>query len=420
MPPVMSNNVQAMQKCLLTIKPVLTLSGLLLSCLLPCLAETLSLENAIGIALDRNPAVKALQARLDVSDAEIQTAGARLNPALVSDNGIAEKTYRLGIEQTFELGGKRKRRIELARLNRNVVDGEVRKAVLNIRTDVRKAFTQLYSAQQRQLALREILLTTGKLLLVAEQREKAGDISQLDVLQAEVAMVNAKNDFLTAQAHVVQAKNALNTLLYSPLESDVQLDAPTTVPVGLNTITQSSLIETGLNQRPELYQNQQSLLAADKQKAIARANRVPNLSLTAGPDLVAGSDRSLNAFIVGNMQLPLFNRQQGPIQEALARRKQLLLEQEALKNTIRLEISNAFNQFVASQQRVERYEADLIPMAKRVSDKSRRSFEVGKTALLISLNAQQAFINTKLGYLQSLQDLQNAVSDLERAVGVGL
>ncbi|TWW08666.1 hypothetical protein E3A20_22030, partial [Planctomyces bekefii] len=37
-------------------------------------------------------------------------AQARLNPNLISDNGIAEKTYRLGLEKTFEMGNKRKKK----------------------------------------------------------------------------------------------------------------------------------------------------------------------------------------------------------------------------------------------------------------------------------------------------------------------
>jgi cobalt-zinc-cadmium efflux system outer membrane protein len=425
------------------LKTCFFISSLILGLVIPVAGycETLSLGEAIQTALQNNPQVKSAKAKLAVSNAEIVTAGARLNPALVSDNGIAEKTYRLGIEQTLELGGKRKQRVALSQANQQVVLGEVNTLILDVRTNVRRAFTQLYNAQQRYQTFNEILSTTEKLLKVASLREKAGDIAKVDVLQSEVAVVNAKNDLQTVTYQVVQSRSTLNALLNQSLSADVELEAPPQQPswveaqpipsqqnqptvlqgrVGLVDTDLEQLIQMALTHRPEVFQNQQSILVTERQEALAKANRIPNLSLSAGPDWVREGDTALNVFVIGNVQLPVFNRQQGPLQEANAKRLQLQQEQQALKNQIGLEVTNAYTQFVASQERVNRYETELLPKAREVSEKSRRSFEVGKTSILIPMNAQQAFINTKLGYLQAMQDLQNAISDLERAVGAGL
>ncbi len=50
-----------------------------------------TLDTAIQTALQNNPKLQAARLKLDVSDAQVVTAGARLNPSLVSDNGLAEK-----------------------------------------------------------------------------------------------------------------------------------------------------------------------------------------------------------------------------------------------------------------------------------------------------------------------------------------
>ena len=380
--------------------------------------EKLSLEAALQTALHQNPQIKAAQARLGISDAEIVTAGTRLNPNIVSDNGIAEKTYRLGIEQTIELGGKRKRRVELSEANRQVVLAEINIIVLDVRGNVRRAYTRLYTAQQRLDILKDILATTNKLLKVAEVREKAGDIARLDVLQSEIATINASNDLQSAEYDVAQARNSLNALLNKPLDNIAILETPPIVPSIY--LSRPLLIQAALHQRPEIVQNEQGLEVTRRLEALSKANRIPNLSLTAGPDVVIGSEKAVNAFIVGNLQVPVFNRQQGQLQEARARQTQLRLEQEALKNRIATEVSNADLQYTGSRERISRYEKELLPRAKFVLDKSRRSFQEGKTSILIPITAQQAFINTRLGYLQALQDLQNAIGDLERAVGAGL
>lgn len=412
----------------------------------PAFAESLTLEQAIDLAIQNNPQLKAAKARLGVSDAEIKTAAARLNPVIVSDNGIAEDTYRAGIEQTFELGGKRRKRIAVAKAQLTVVQSEIDQAWLELRANVRRAYTRLYLTQEQQKALEEILSGTEKLLAVSQKQEQAGDVSQLDVLQADISVVNAKNDLQTLVNQRVEARNHLNSLLNQPLDTSVALSPPTLFPKLLETPALSptktsdgalqasvaktdfsleKLIETALTHRPEMLQNERQITVAEKELSLAKINRIPNLSLTAGPDIVipGGGDeggKAFGAFIIGTMELPVWNRQQGPIQKALAEQAQLQQEQIALKNKITLEVTNAYNAFYANQDRVMRYETELFPKAQTVAEKSRRSFEEGKSSILIPLLAQKAYTNTRLGYLQAMMDLQNAISDLERAVGTGL
>jgi len=402
----------------------------------------LTLEQAIGIAVQNNPQLKAVQAKLGMSEADIKSAAARPNPTLMSDNGIAEDTYRAGIEQTIELGWKRKKRIAVAKAEQAVTQSEIAEAVLNLRTDVRRAYTQFYLSQERQKAYEEILQNTEKLLEITQKREQAGDIAKLDVLQADITVANAKNDLQTLISQLISARNHLNTLLNQPLETTLTLTTPSTFPQIISEMpppekTESGalkvevqktdfnldrLIEMALENRPEIQQNENAQDAARQKLALAKANRIPNLSLTAGPDIVVpgGGENQYNAFFIATMELPVWNRQQGPIQKALAEQVQLQQAQSALKNQITLEITNAYNAFFAHQDRVMRYETELFPKAQEIVEKSNRSFEEGKSSILIPLNAQQAYIDTRLGYLQVMVDLQQAISDLERAVGTRL
>lgn len=419
---------------------------MIFSCQFPSWAETtpsqlLTLEQALDLALRNNPQVQAAQARLGISQAEILTASARLNPQLVSDNGIAEKTYRLGIQQTIELGGKRKHRIQVAQAQRQVVLAEINTVLLDVRANVRRSYTQLFNSQERQLTFQEILQTTEKLLEVAQIRERAGDIASLDVLQAEISVVNARNEVQNSNFQVIQARNTLNAFLLQPLNASLVLAPPTIIPqltpgtspppatgtlplkgsVNMVEPEMDQLIQDALARRPEIKQNLSSQEVTQRQLALAKANRIPNFTLASGPDLVTETgQKEVNVFVIGTLELPLFNLQQGPIKEALARRIQLEREQVNLNNRITLEVTNAYTSFLASQDRVKRYEVELLPKAQEVVDKSRRSFEVGKSSILIPINAQQSYINTRLGYLQALLDYQNAISDLERAVGTGL
>lgn len=409
----------------------------------PAFAESLTLEQAIDIAVQNNPQLKVVQAKLGMSEADIKTAAARPNPTIMSDNGIPEQTYRLGIEQTIELGWKRHKRIAVAKADQAVTQSQIAEAVLNLRADVRQAYTRLYLSQERQEAYEEILRNTEKLLDITQKREQAGDIAQLDVLQSDIAVAKAKNDLQTLVSQLVSAKNQLNTLLNQPLDTSLSLAPPTVFPqVAVEKASSPNKTETGalqvevhktdfnldrliqiaLENRPEIQQNQNAQDAAREKLALAKANRIPDLVLGGGSGTVFNSNNKWvpDAYITASVELPVFNLQQGPIQKALAEQAQLQQAQSALKNQITLEVTNVYNAFFAHQDRVMRYETELFPKAQEIVEKSRRSFEEGKSSILIPLNAQQAYIDTRLGYLQAMVDLQQSISDLERAVGTGL
>lgn len=104
--------------------------------ILPALAQVIqiaTLTQALDQAIKNNPQLSATRARLGVSEAQIMTANAWLNPAIVTDNGIAEKTYRVGIQEIFELGGKRDKRRALAQAQRDVVASEIDTAILDLK-----------------------------------------------------------------------------------------------------------------------------------------------------------------------------------------------------------------------------------------------------------------------------------------------
>jgi outer membrane protein, heavy metal efflux system len=394
----------------------------------------LSLDSAFVLAYQNNAQIQAVKAKLGVSDAQIKTAGARLNPSLLSDNGIAEKTYRLGIEQVVELGGKRHRRVGVAEANRNITKSEIETALLGLRYDVRKAYTDLYAAHSHLALLKDIFRVAQELVSIAKKREQAGDISSLEVLQADIVRVNAENEQQIALAAINQATNQLNSVLNQPLETQWTLSAPTAAPAlgpanSENVLKAQvenvrfdlkGLLEQANRQRPELQKNAFELESVRQQKDLAKANRIPNVRIAAGPDYVAGSGSQFNAFIIGSVELLVLNRQQGPLAEAEAKRMLLERENTAWLATIQKEVSQAYNRLIMNQERIHRYETTILTLANSVAEKSKRAFMEGQTSILMPINAQQAYMNTRLGYLAALKDYQDAISDLEKAVGSGL
>ena len=392
-------------------------------------AEILTLNQAVNLALSNNQKLQAAQAMLGISEARIIIAKTLKNPALVTDNGTAEKTYRSGIEQTFEIDGKRKKRTNLAKAEKEVVENEIKTIVLDLKSNVRKSYIRLFNAQQKFSASNDILNISNELVEIAKKRNLAGDIAELDVIQAENLQVNAKNDLETARLGINQAFNELNMFVNQVLDTDLQLEKPILIDA-LFTIngTEKSideLLSEAYESRPEIRKIQKSLEASDRMMAVVKANRIPNLTVAVGPDLVTpggeGAVQKNNitgVFVVGRVDLPVFNRQQGQIKEVEAQILQQQKELSAMQNQITYEIKDTVSKIKINSSKIQLYENEIIPKSQSVVDKSRRSFQEGMSSIIIPISAQQSYINTRFGYIQVLTDYQNSISDLERNLGI--
>lgn len=387
--------------------------------------KSITLSKAIELGVLNNPTLKAAQAKLGISDAQILQAGLLSNPNIISDNGFAEDTFRVGIEQTIELGNKRSRRIKLAKMQKDVVQQEIITTILDVRSKVRSSYIQTYNAQQKLIASREILETITNLEKIAKEREKKGNVENLDILQAEITVINAKNNIQSAKLELNEAFNSLSANIGKHLNRTIVLAPPDlmkefniSTPMVENDKTINILIEYAYANRPEIKVIEKNIEVQNQKLKLAHSNIVPDLKMSVGADFVTGDTKRNSTFIMGSLGMPIFNRQQGVIKEVKAQKLVYENDLEAIKIKIEQEVKNAFFGVITNAKSLNIYEKELIPHAKMIVKKSEINFKEGKSNILIPINSQEAYINTQYRYIQTLTQYEQSVSDLERAIGL--
>lgn len=387
--------------------------------------KSITLSKAIELGVLNNPSLKAARAKLGISDAQILQAGLLSNPNIISDNGFAEDTFRVGIEQTIELGNKRSRRIKLAKMQKDVVQQEIITTILDVRSKVRSSYIQTYNAQQKLIASREILETITNLEKIAKEREKKGNVENLDILQAEITVINAKNNIQSAKLELNEAFNSLSANIGKHLNRTIVLAPPDlmkefniSTPMVENDKTINILIEYAYANRPEIKVIEKNIEVQNQKLKLAHSNIVPDLKMSVGADFVTGDTKRNSTFIMGSLGMPIFNRQQGVIKEVKAQKLVYENDLDAIKIKIEQEVKNAFFGVITNAKSLNIYEKELIPHAKMIVKKSEINFKEGKSNILIPINSQEAYINTQYRYIQTLTQYEQSVSDLERAIGL--
>jgi cobalt-zinc-cadmium efflux system outer membrane protein len=379
--------------------------------------ERLTLSEAVRIALSENPGLAAARQGQGVAQAGIDVARQRPNPELALEAARETPHDSASLSYPFETAGKRRRRIELAEAEARTVDADLGRAGLAVRNRVRRAFYAL-AAAERQAGLRaEDLRLAQRIRDAAQGRFEAGDAPRLDVLQADLAVVQAASEADGAQGALAAARADLNTLLARPPESPLTLESDLeegAVPEAgaLESLALASSAELAVLER--LIEEQAARLA------LARAERFPDPVLQGGvaydspPEFTYGWRAGLS------VTLPILSRHKAEIaveERTLAQRQ---AEREAARRRIAGEVAQAVALASAARRQTLQYRDEVLPRTVEVESMAEDSYRSGQTGLVALLQALQATREIRLRAIQAGVEYQTALADLEETIGAPL
>jgi cobalt-zinc-cadmium efflux system outer membrane protein len=378
----------------------------------------LTLQEAFSVAEKQNLDIAAARLRRMVALAGITIAGERPNPTV--SFGVSRDTPHesLFFDLPLELGGKRRTRMEAARQEAQLTDVEISTVSRQVRRAVRDAFfaaalgAGIVNQQTRLVAL------AAKLHDIAKARFDAGDVPQLEVMQADLEFARAQADLEVARQESKVAFGKLAALLNESSGMTWELVTP------LDTMPQQvglpDLISRATGANAELQHLAQELKVEQSREKIFRAERFPEVSLEAGADFNSPPDFKTGARGQVTVGLPIFTRYQGELAQSTATQKLIEGQTLATRRSVAGDVEAAYNEFTARLTEVRLYHDTVIPAGRKLETLAEESYSAGRTNILAVLDAQRSVQQNERDYLQSLFELQQAFAQLEEIVGVPL
>ncbi|MDH4064432.1 MAG: TolC family protein [Acidobacteriota bacterium] len=377
----------------------------------------LDLQAAIDRALAANPTLAAARLRPAIDEAGIGVARERPNPEFTAE--VEKETPR----QTFafavpvELGGKRSRRIALGEATVRSAEAEVAATVLQVRNDVRRTYFGVLVAEARLNLLAEVRDIARRVLDGARQRFEAGSAPRLEVMQAELALASAETETDAARGRVEAARASLNVLLGAPLAATWSLSTP--IDDG-PVVTTDAVLALATSASTELAVLDRQVDAQRARVTLAGAQRVPDLIPTATLTRDSPPDFDYGWRAALTVTLPVFASHRAGVLVEQAALDQLLAERDAARLRIAGQVTGAAVTVAAERQRYLRYRDEVVPDALQVEQVAQDAYDLGQTGIVALLQALQSTRDVRLRALDSVAEYQNALADLERAIGVSL
>lgn len=428
----------------------------------PAFAETpvpetlsLSLPEALGIAVRENPDILAAEFTVEASRAGLDQArsgfmprvdlmetfnrttnpmwvfGAKLNqesidytdfdPAVLHDPGELNN-YATALTLTWPVfaGGKIYHGVKQAEKQLDAQTLAFVRTRQEIIARTATAYLGMMLAREGLKVVEQSLASARANFKMVESAFDAGLVVKSDLLRAQVMIADLEQQRLQAESRIQTARAGLNAAMGRPVETPLMLTSSfeTCCPV---TGDGDAWIATALANRPDLKQLSCLEETAERSVAIARADHYPSLRLVGSYDINSEdfSDTADSYTVGAVMSLNLFRGfgVSSGIRGAKASLNSLRQSIKSMELAIRVQTQSAFFETQSAWQRIGVAKAALDQADEGLRIVKNR-YKSGLLTIVGLLDAELANQQAKTSYYTALHDYKTAMVNLELAAGI--
>lgn len=369
--------------------------------------------------------MRAALAGVEGAQASVSTARAWANPTITFGSlgrqhalmsaGVPGMMHGINFTQPVELPTVRASRIRAAQYQRQGSEWSLAQTRLAIRGAVKQSF---YEALRRRGAVevaKENLALLEDLRRRIEVQVNVGEAARLELTRAEAELSSARIQVQSAELRYAAAVSSLSAAIGAPvgkLHLEAQLDPPELLP------PLSELHAGMMGRHPTMALADTQIRRADALVANEKAQRIPQPSFWM--DWLHQPDVAQYRFGV-TVNVPIFNRREGPIAEALAQKRQATAQADQRRLELTAALEQAYNLYQIASQQVEIFQEGTLRQAEAAVRAAQAAFKFGERGIIEVLDAQRVLRAAQLEYLNAQYDRQQALIELEqlRVVDLG-
>jgi multidrug efflux system outer membrane protein len=360
----------------------------------------------------------------------ITVGGTGIGAALPSSLGtqisspLVDGSFNVSAAWTPDFWGLYRRQTEAARAQLLAQVWAQRAVRLTLVQQIATAYLQIRALDAQLEITRQTIKVREDSVGLTRTLESGGSVPLSDVRQAEQLLYAATSEVPQLEEQIQQQENAIAFLLGEnpgPIaHQDPNALAPS--PQDLPTGIPSQLLE----RRPDIQQAEATLIAANAQIGVARAQFFPSLSISASGGVGGDSLSSIfdpagkTIYGIGSLAQPLFEggKLRGQLQLSQETQKEMVLNyQKTIAGAFR-DVSNAL--IALNKQRAYREQQEkLVEAAKDATRLARIRYQGGSTGYLEVLTTDSNLFSAQLNLVTAQQGEALTLVQLYGALGGG-
>lgn len=388
----------------------------------------LSLAEAMRTAEAASVAVRSKEAQLAAAEGVRAEAASPFfrNPELsvertrrqsaAADSRAREWTA--GISQPIEIGGQQSRRREAAAASLDALRAEIDDARRGARSNAAARFFAVLAAQRRLLVEQRSLELFDRTAQAVAKRRSAGEDTRLDANVALIEAERARNAVARAGEQVLEARGELATLMQLTAAALPDVVGEIVVPAGERLPYALDQLQSSAQTLPRQRALAARLDAAQARVALARAGRLPDLTVGVNVGREGPSDaRERVTTLALTVPLPIFNRNDAAIGEALTAATQAEIDRTSALRDAQAQITRLWSKLESQRERVERLQRTMLAASTDNQQLAAKSRQAGQIGLLEQLIVNRQALDAERDLTEALADYHTTRIELENAAG---
>ena len=381
-------------------------------------------QRAINLALvlqsaAQNLGVQQAQRNLDASRADVlsanhaplpnltlKAASIDLQNGLGASSGNPVNDWRvdksIGIDVVWERGNKRALRTQTSVQMVSAAQADVQEAQAQQQIQAAVAFFDWAASQQREVLMQSMAQSAQQLHQATQQRLKAGDVSEQDADRIAIEWSKAQGDVAQAQSDKIRSALVLQqvTSLPGPVNGWQALVSWPSATLAGSLDLSTAQLQAWVQARSDVVAAQQRWLAARSALELAQSLKKKDITWGGAYDHYPPNANSL---VELRVQIPLHWGYgfEGEIGRATAQLQQAEVALERARIAAQTDISDAAQVLRHAQERLQLFEAQILPRAQKIAAQADYAYQKGALSLTDLIEARRTLRSTQMDALSA-------------------
>jgi cobalt-zinc-cadmium efflux system outer membrane protein len=390
--------------------------------------NAVTLDSLVAYALEKNPELRFYEAEIRATKAGRKTAGLLANPEVsgsvgqksVRGDGLSAEgvAWSVSVLQPFEWPGRIGLRKAIA--NRDVELAELGLGSFRVALTgrVRGLAFGLFAAQEKAVAAREVAGRFQELREVLLQRDPAGLTPLLETRVIEAMELTMQRKASVATLATQAALLELNQL--RGVAPTAHLAVATAHLVFRPAESMESLIALARTNNFELRLRAVELAQQGFRVELAKNERFPTLSVGPSISEERAGDRERIIGVGVSVPLPLWNRNKGNIEAAVARQMQSEVSLNVTEREIQRKVVEAALTYETKRLQMAKWRPDSVHHFKEAAELAGRHYRLGAVPISTYVELQKQYLEAVEGLLDTKKEALDAAQQLELLTGLPL
>jgi outer membrane protein TolC len=400
----------------------------------------LPLSDALKQAKDTSPDIQQLQAQYESAIRKTNLALSPSEPTFSVFNNDMIGGLHLGtaasqvmqIQQTIGFPGR-------ALLNRSQLSEQARallyqeKAMeLQIAVNVKTAYYNLQLAQRNIQLNEDTKLAYERVMQIAQRRYESGAAAQVDVINAQIALVSNDNDLNDLQTAEKVARAQLNVLLKQPVDTVVTVE-----PIKMTYFAKVDLAEAAqqmMQNRNEIKAAKAGEKASEKAYQLAWMSLLPDFQFTIGRakylygaaspyNPMAPAPYPTETYMAGvQFSVPLwflFNEREvinGASYDRAAAQRNL----DVVSNQSKVALETAVDTIHSNEQKIKKFETRILPLSDQAFNLALTDYSSGRIDFQTLSDTATSRRQARINYATAVVTYLTSYATYEQLIGEDL